>query len=287
MTCLAIQLTTLVISIFPAPKVVHDPIQSGAQPGKRIQGIFQPMAVHYAANPELNGQLINPACHYGHNPTVMVFARDVGPELQKLVKRLDSEAVKLKGFRLGACVVLLTDDEPAAAEKKLRKLKDEAKIERVTLAYLDSAGPKGYNIAADAEWTVLLYKKYQVGANHALRKRELNDKAIDRVIADIDTIVPETLVWSGVIVAPGDSAALKIYIRRDRVEGPVTLKLTDLPKGIRAGELTIPAKESEGVLMITADKNAPLGQEPARGIVTTTKKRSEVPVSIWVRDPLP
>jgi hypothetical protein len=130
-------------------------------------------------------------CHYGHNPTILVFARTVGPELEDLVKRLDSPAGRLEGFRLGVCVILLTEDEPAAV-KKLRALKDRTKVQRVSLACFASARPRGYDIARETEWTVLHYTKYKVTANRAVKKGDLGKKVVDRVIADIDRIVPPT-----------------------------------------------------------------------------------------------
>jgi len=287
MTCLAINIVSLFVALVPAPKGFPEPVQSGPQPGKRIQGIFRPVAFQYAANAELNGQRINPLCHYGPNPTILIFARDVGPGLQKLVKRLDAEVGKLKPFRLGVCVVLLTDEPPEAAVKKLKSLLDGGKNQRVTLAYFDAAGPNGFGIADEAELTVLAYKKCMVAANQAFRKGELTDKAIDRVIADIDSIVPDVLAWSGVIMAPGETRSLKLYVRRDRVTGPVTLKLSDLPKGVSARQLTIPADESEGHLPIVAENTAPLGESLANGIVTSARSQAEIKVVIWLRQPHP
>ena len=104
----------------------------------------------------------------------------------------------------------------------------------------------------------------------------------DRVIAEIDTIVPSIKLWAGVGLTAGDTQPLKVFIRRDRVKGPVTLKLSDLPAGIRAGELTVPADQSEGSLPVTADKGVTDGESFARAVVTTEKVRKEVTVSIRV-----
>src|SRR5262245_607486 len=250
---LAVTVVSLTLVLWCSSSRGADPLPSGPQPGQRIREIFHPVAVHYAADPQKNGERINPVCHYGPHPTIMVFARDVGPELEDLVKRLDTEVGRHKGFQLGACVVLLTE-EPATAAKKLRALKERTKVERVSLAHFASAGPTGYGIAREAEWTVLFYTRYQVAANHAVRKADLGARAMGRVIADIDTIVPAIKVSSGVGLAAGGNQALKVIVRRDRVAGPVTLKLTELPQGIRAGELTVPAEQSEGWLLITADR---------------------------------
>jgi hypothetical protein len=279
---LAVTVASLALVLCCATSRGADTLSSGPQPGQRIRELFHPVAVHYAANPDRNGERINPVCHYGPHPTVMVFARDVGPELEELVKRLDSEVGRHKGFQLGACVVLLTE-EPATAAKKLRALKDRAKVERVSLAHFASAGPTGYGLAGEAEWTVLCYTRYQVAANQAVRKADLGATAVGRVIADIDTVVPAIKVSSGVGLAAGGNQALKVLVRRDRVAGPVTLKLTELRQGIRAGEVTVPAGQSEGWLLVTADKGAADGESLARGVVTAGTMRMEVKVSILVR----
>ena len=41
------------------------------------------------------------------------------------------------------------------------------------------------------EVTVVLYTKRTVKANHTFKKGELNDKAIDAIVADLAKILPE------------------------------------------------------------------------------------------------
>src|SRR5688572_16367744 len=133
MNRLLLSVISLALLLGGIPTFGAEPLLSGPQPGKRIPGIFRPVAVPYAANTDKNGERINPACHYGPHPTLMVFAREVGPDLENLVKRLDAEVERLRGFQFGACVIVLTD-EPAATAKKLRNLRERAKVQRVSLA---------------------------------------------------------------------------------------------------------------------------------------------------------
>ena len=53
----------------------------------------------------------------------------------------------------------------------------------------NAAGPKAYNIAKDADVTVLLYTDFEVKANHSFRKGDLNDAAITKVVADVSKII--------------------------------------------------------------------------------------------------
>lgn len=50
-----------------------------------------------------------------------------------------------------------------------------------------------------------------------------------------------------------------LAVRRDGFNGPIQLKLDDLPPGVTAAGLTIPPGSSRGILLITADQDAPRG----------------------------
>src|SRR4051794_5631750 len=113
----------------------------------------------------------------------MIFAREINDPLTSLVKKLDAEVAK-SNKKMGAFVVLLTDDEKA--EKKLKDMVEKEKIKHVSLATLEnSAGPPAYKVAKDADVTVVLYKAHKVEANHAFKKGELNDKGVESVIGDL------------------------------------------------------------------------------------------------------
>src|SRR4051812_47786492 len=103
----------------------------------------------------------------------MIFAREITGPLTSLVKKIDEETAKHSDARMGSFVVFLTDEE--GLDKKLKELADKEKIEKTALAIDNPAGPKGYNIAKDADVTVVLYSKKNVKANYAFKKGELND----------------------------------------------------------------------------------------------------------------
>ena len=48
---------------------------------------------------------------------------------------------------------------------------------------------KGWNLAKQADLTVILYKNYIVQANHALRTGELNDKQLDQIATHLVKMV--------------------------------------------------------------------------------------------------
>jgi hypothetical protein len=115
----------------------------------------------------------------------MIFARDVTGPLTSLVKKIDAANAEHKN--MGSFVVFLSDDEGLGD-----KIKDVAKkegIKQTVLTIDNPAGPQGYNVAKDAEITVVLYSKRNVKANFAFKKGELNDAAVEKVVSSRSKIV--------------------------------------------------------------------------------------------------
>ena len=113
---------------------------------------------------------------------VCVFARKTSEPLASLVKKIDDkigENAKLKGF------VVITPKKGEMPADDLKALAKSAGIKRVPLTVGESPdGPPDYEIARDADVTVLMWKGHKVKANHAF-KGELADADIDSVVADI------------------------------------------------------------------------------------------------------
>ena len=119
---------------------------------------------------------------------VCVFARKTSEPLTSLVKQIDKkigENEKLKAF-----VVVLTG-KGEATRGELEKLAKEAGIKHVPLTMVqDPAGPPDYEIAKDADYTVLMWRKVNVKVNHAY-KGELADKDIEAIVGDISKILSD------------------------------------------------------------------------------------------------
>ena len=54
-------------------------------------------------------------------------------------------------------------------------------MKKVILTIDQPDGPKAYKVAKDADVTVIFYNERKVEANHAFKKGELDEKAIDAV----------------------------------------------------------------------------------------------------------
>jgi hypothetical protein len=118
----------------------------------------------------------------------MVFARETSGPLTSLVKKLDEASVKNKDRHLGSFVVFLSDD--AGTAEKVIALAQKEKIAETILALGEAAGPAGYEVAAEADVTVVLYVERTVKANYAFKKGKMTADDVTRIVADVSKIVP-------------------------------------------------------------------------------------------------
>jgi hypothetical protein len=161
-----------------------EPVKSGLQPGEKITSIFEPVNV----TGEFAGQPHCLVCENGASPVAMIFAREASEPLMKLAARLDAATVKNIDKSMGSFVVFLSEAE--GLDQRLAAAAKKHQLKRIVLAIDKPAGPDGFEVAADADVTVVLYHDYNVKANHAFRKGELNDKAIEKIAADVAKIIP-------------------------------------------------------------------------------------------------
>jgi hypothetical protein len=117
----------------------------------------------------------------------MIFAREVSGPLTSLVKKIDEATAKNSGAKMGSFVVFCSDSE--GLEKQLKDLAAKENLQKIVLSIDNPAGPKAYNVAKDADITVVLYNKRKVEANHAFKKGEIKDSDIEKIVSDISKIV--------------------------------------------------------------------------------------------------
>lgn len=105
-----------------------------------------------------------------------------------MVKQIDEKIAssgKLKGF------VVITPKKGDSPADSLRTLAEKAGIKNVPLTIGESPdGPPDYEIARDADVTVLMWNGGAVKVNHAF-KGELTDKDIRAVLSDIPKLLGE------------------------------------------------------------------------------------------------
>jgi hypothetical protein len=123
----------------------------------------------------------------------MIFAREISDPLTSLVKKIDAATAKNNEAKMGSFVVFCSDDE--GLEKKLKELAEKEKLEKIALAIDNANGPSGYNVAKDADITVILYRgayaKGSVKANYAFKKGDLKEEDIDKIVGDLPKILSD------------------------------------------------------------------------------------------------
>jgi hypothetical protein len=118
----------------------------------------------------------------GSKPVVMIFARGISDPLTSLVKKVDA-INKDQGKKMGSFVVVLGDDE--GMEKKLKELAEKEKLEKTALTiFAKPDGPEEYDIAKDADVTVICYKSKKVKTNRAFKKGEFKAADVDKIIKE-------------------------------------------------------------------------------------------------------
>src|SRR5262245_23342920 len=160
-----------------------EPVKSGLQPGEKITTIFEPLNV----TGEHAGEPYCLICENGLAPVAMLFAHDVNEPLLKLIGKLDEATEKNRSQEMGSFVVFLSEKE--GLREQLAAAAKKRGLRRTVLSMYPPAGPEGFNVSAEAELTVVLYREHEVKANHALRRGELTDAASEKILADLPKIL--------------------------------------------------------------------------------------------------
>lgn len=120
---------------------------------------------------------------------VNIFAREITGNLASLVKQIDEKIDANSDKKMAGFVVILTDD-PDAVEPMLKELAEKHKIAHTPLTvYEGQAGPAPYQIAKEADVTVMMWVGGEVKVNHAFEKGKLDKKAVAAVVKDTAQIL--------------------------------------------------------------------------------------------------
>jgi hypothetical protein len=179
-----VALLAVALAFLAGTALAENTVVSGPQVDQAVPGPFHPLNINGSEAGKKNCLF----CSNGENPVAMIFAREVTPELNALIKKIDAETVKNKDAKMGSFVVFLSNED--GLEKKLQELAKKDDLKECVLSIDDApAGPKAYKIAKDADVTVVLYVNRTVKANYAFKKGELKDKDVEKVVADVSKIV--------------------------------------------------------------------------------------------------
>ena len=172
-------LLAFLMGLFSTGIVMAGSVKSGPQAGDKVPGPFKPLNI---TGPDA-GQASCQYCKNGSRPVAVIFATDITPAVAQLIKKIDTATAENKERGLGSYVVVCSDT--AGADRQLQTLARQAQIQTTILTTYKAGGPERYRLAADAEVTVLLYNHLTVKANHAFKKGELDDAAINTIVTDL------------------------------------------------------------------------------------------------------
>jgi hypothetical protein len=159
--------------------------RSGPQVGDKVPGPFQPLNV---TGPDA-GKKSCLVCRFGARPVVMIFAREVTPHVVELFRRIDAATAANDDKRLGSFAVICNND--GALPGQLAEFAKQQHLDHTILATYEANGPARYNLSADAEVTVVLYRHLSVKANYAFKKGELSGAELDKILADLPKILAD------------------------------------------------------------------------------------------------
>lgn len=159
-------------------------VKSGIQVGSKVPAFY----VKDVTGPS-QGKTLCYRCKYGKNPCVAVFARSMNDTTSKLIAEVDQIVAAKKDENLKGFVVFIAD-ETDALEPKVTKLAEEKKIAATPLTVFKGVdGPDGYEIAKDADVTVLMWVGGEVKANLAFAPGKLEEKSITHLTEDVKKIL--------------------------------------------------------------------------------------------------
>jgi hypothetical protein len=174
-------------------EVADDPLRPGYEVNERLQLLFREYLVAgpQGTKPGLGHYLV---CTYSTRPVVMAYAHEINAPVIRLIKKLNIATAIHKKERLGSYVVFLCEGRDR--EKELKALAEKEKIQHTVLALvvMDAPGLKRFQarFGAQAETTVILATaQRQVKASYAYRKGELDDKEMERILADLPKVLPK------------------------------------------------------------------------------------------------
>ena len=179
------KLLLAVLVAFTGSMAIAAELKSGPQAGEKVPGPFHPLNI----NGDDAGKKACLYCKNGDNPVAMVFARTADcPGTAKLIAKLEEVTAANTKSEMGSYVVFLTDDDKAG--DKLKAMAEKAKLKHVVLAVDTPAGPNKYNVAKDADITVVLYNERKVAVNHTFAQGKITDKDIEMIAGEVSKIIP-------------------------------------------------------------------------------------------------
>jgi hypothetical protein len=161
-------------------------------PGQNLPGPFHPFNV---TGPYAN-HFHCPVSDHNLDPGVLIFTRDltVTPPLRQLLTGLDAAIEKNPAARLAVTVTFLSDDLPNVVEDddkrdelkaKVQEIANSLALKHVVLGLDSRPDVEKYLREENVAVTVVLYKKFQVVARHALSREKVTDTGVQQILGEV------------------------------------------------------------------------------------------------------
>jgi hypothetical protein len=170
----------LLACLLAAAEETSRPLISGPQAGDRVATFY----VRAITGPHRNKSVCY-VCRNGDRPVVMLFAREVTPEVRRLLKEIDTQVDAHRALGLRAfCVFHARDGRDLLPV--VQTVAFEEKIELpLTIAAAAVDGPAGQNLHPDASVTAILYREQTVAESFAWRPGELTPGELTRLLKSV------------------------------------------------------------------------------------------------------
>lgn len=177
----------LVLTFLPADGTVvpaADPLPAPVPSGVALHHKF---CETYVAG-ENAGKARSLICDLAGRPAVLVYAREIDPNVVTLLRKLDVVAQQGKEQKmLSSCVLVTKTDDDRSA---LRVLTEGKKLDATILAthplqdhgYYFGSNPTRHRLPSEAAVTVIVLQKLKVQSSYAFRKGELKDANIAEIV---------------------------------------------------------------------------------------------------------
>jgi hypothetical protein len=127
-------------------------------------------------------------CETEDRPAVVVFARTPSDALGKLAGKLDKALAEHKAADLRSWITFIGKDHETFDRPLLDWSKQHGLKSLSIGSFKENDGPPTYQVAREADVTVVLFVKKKVQATFGFRENELTDEAVRRVLDEVSRL---------------------------------------------------------------------------------------------------
>ena len=201
-------------------------------------------------------------------PPAGKFSLDVSRSVTLKPGETDTVMVHVKRDNFNDAIELTFDGLPAGVKVPGATIPAGANSAKVTITAAKTAKPGSSKVTVHGK----------AGAQHATATFKLNIEAEEPPVGGRFTLtVPAALT-----LEPGDEKPLVIKVKRDNLDDPIEITFKGAPKGVKIGNVTIPAKKDSAEAKVTVDKDAKPGTAKVTVYATGGGHKEQVSMKLTI-----